>query len=132
MEYNLSSDFSEGPGPFLISSKRGPLGQMSEHTEPESIIIVNKDYQINYMEKYVIIKSHSPRIIKLYDLPLETATPHHLYYTSAIHIKALAVSGVHKITAGKHNTINEYQPCYELSSGNSVTLVPVGNTWYSY
>lgn len=129
MEYDLSSDFSEGPGPFLISSKRGTI---NERTEPDSIIIVNKDYQINYMEKYVVIKSHSPRIIKLYDLPLEMAGPNLIHYTSAVHIKALAVTGVHKITAGKHNTINEYQPCYELSSGDSVTLVPVGNTWYSF
>ena len=125
MEYDLSSEFSEGPGPFLIN-----LNGSNERTE--SIIVVSKDYRINYMDQYVVIKSHSPRIIRLYDLPLETASPDTVHGTSAIHIKALAVTGVHKISAGNHNTIDEYQPCYELSSGDSVTLVPVGSTWYSF
>jgi hypothetical protein len=124
MEYELSSDFSAGPEPFLLSS--------INKKESESIIIVSKDYRINYMDHYVVIKSHTPRIIQLYDLPLEPAGTDLLYNTSAIHIKALTVSGVHKISAGKYNTIDEYQPCYELSSGDCVTLVPVGNTWYSF
>lgn len=126
MEYDLSSDFSDAPDKFLMC-----LRSQIEN-EKESVIIVSKDYRISYNDQYVIIKSHSPRIIRLYDLPLETSEMDIIQNTLAIHIKALAVSGFHKISAGKYNTIDEYAPCYELGTGESVTLVPVGNTWYSF
>jgi hypothetical protein len=129
MEYDLSSDFSEGPGSFLLHSRGESLGS---EEKKESIVIVSKDYRVNYTDQYLVIRSHSPRIIRLYDLPLEMAGSDLVHYTLAIHIKSLAVTGVHKISAGKYNTIDEYAPCYELGTGNSVTLVPVGNTWYSF
>lgn len=116
-------------GPPGICSCEGNGG----HGSDERITIITGDYTVKSSDRYLVIKSSIPRVITLYSLPHEPTSPYTSIETKSIHIKSMVSAGHHKIiVANSHNTINDNQSSFPLSSHQSVKLVPAGNTWYSF
>lgn len=134
-----------------IDGHTGPTGPEGkcQNFNKESIIIVNNNYQIKPEDNYIVINSVIPRIITLYILetpnytiesskiirynnsppvPINVAIPTH-----SISIRSTATCGSHKIiVANQQNNINLTMSSYSLSSHQSVTLVPVSQTWFTF
>lgn len=145
---------SEGPqgpvgprGPSGENGDKGDKGDQGEqgppgtcvcegnggHGSDERIAIITGDYTVKSSDRYLVIKSSIPRVITLYALPNEPASSNVSSETKLIHVKSMVSAGHHKIiVANSHNTINENQKSFPLSSHQSVKLVPAGNTWYSF
>lgn len=135
------------PGPQGIPGQQGPQGPPGPegpagtcacngklgHGSEERIIIINSDYTIKSSDRYVVIDSVIPRTITL--LPLKNDGPGFgvSVETYALNIRSKVSSGNHKIVvANPNNNINGNQSSYTLGSHQSVKLVPLGSTWFSF
>lgn len=114
------------PGLCVCSGKAG-------HGIDEYIIVVNSDYQVKPGDRYIVISSTIPRTVTLFPLASEAISIGTKVATHALHIKSTVSSGQHKIVvATSQNNINGSQSSYSLPSHQSVKLIPVGPTWYSF
>lgn len=115
---------------------QGPMGVCENspgHGADQRIIVVTTDYHVKSSDRFVVVKSTMPRTITL---PLLTADPVPAgvsVETKALQIKSTISAGQHRIVvANPQNTINDNQTSFALASHQSITLVPSGQTWYSF
>lgn len=127
-------------GPQGIQGEKGDKGPpgtcvcdgLINHGQDESIIVITDDYTASTSDRFIVINSIIPRKITLPLLTSEQVNNNISYETKSINIKSTVTSGVHKIIVlDKFNNING-TTSYDLSSNQSVKLVPIANTWYSF
>lgn len=108
--------------------KIGPTGNEYSNT----IIVVTEDYDVKQSDKFIVINSYIPRIIKLYSLPTENIESNISVNTNLIEIKSMVCSGNHKIVSNVKNTINETHISLQLSNHQAIKLISFGSTWYTF
>lgn len=74
----------------------------------DSIKIINKDYEVGYLDHYLVINSYTPIIIKLYMLSSNDVQCEKRYGTHTLHIKSLVTSGFHKIVVSQKIILMRY------------------------
>lgn len=109
-----------------VTGSQGPQGNPCDHKS--SIIIVTEDYDVKESDRFIVINSYIPRVIKLYPLSIDITSN----TTIPIEIKSMVCSGNHKIVSNTQNSINETHTSTQLISHQAIKLLPFGSTWYTF
>lgn len=106
------------------------LGHRSQSGSEDYVVHIQDDYLVQPDDRYVVISSNQSRIIKLYLLSTQEESSR--IKAHPISLKSVGSSSIHTITPSYPNTIDKQLETYFIGNNETITLVPKGNTWYTF